>query len=80
MKTITELQERWWYRAIKMFYLIGVACNFIFTTVVLLTTVPFDISVWLIVAAAILNFIVYGWFFPGVFFYITLGKFNPPVN
>lgn len=80
MKTIAELQERWWYRAILIIYLTGVICNFLFITFLLVLSVPIDFSIAFVLVSMVMHLLIYGWFFPGVFYYIVLGKFNPPLN
>lgn len=80
MKTIAELNEKWWFRAIEIIYFIGVAINYIFLVTLFFLAMPFDFAMGFTTASTVVQLLVFGYFWPGVFYYIVLGKFNPPLK
>src|ERR1700728_2321303 len=79
MKTISQLRERWWYRLLKIVYIAVFVLNFFLTAYLFwISTYPAEAFFLILASFAVQNALFF--FFRGVFYYIAVGKFSPPLN
>lgn len=79
MKTIADLKQRWWYRAISIIYTIGVTLNFLITTFIVYVSLSGDSLIIIMIFVCIAQTAWFVFILPGIFYYVVLGKFNPPM-